>query len=84
MRTNKSIFVMALVGCLCLGSAVALVSAQDSTAEPPAVDAAVLARGAYLAEMGGCVSCHSPLKAEFAVDPTTLTPEQLLQLVLFP
>src|SRR5262245_13175220 len=30
---------------------------------PPAIDPAILARGEYVAELGGCAACHTPLDA---------------------
>ncbi|HET9906480.1 MAG TPA: hypothetical protein VFQ23_07560 [Anaerolineales bacterium] len=36
----------------------------------------VLEQGKYIATIGGCIDCHTPLEDEFQ-DPTQMTPEQL-------
>lgn len=56
----------------------AVASAQDTSTENETMteEEALLARGEYLINMAGCISCHSPLKEEYS-DLTALTVEQL-------
>src|SRR5688572_1509989 len=57
-------------------------AAQDTTATQEAEDAALIERGAYLAEIGACIDCHTPYKEDYA-DFSALTPEQLQTLALY-
>lgn len=56
---------------------VGLAQAQDDDD-----NAALIERGQYLANITGCVSCHSPFEDEYMAQD--LTPEQLRNLSLFP
>lgn len=56
-------------------------AAQEQTSEASAAD--LVERGAYLARISGCLSCHSPYRSEYA-DPARLTPDNLQTLVFSP
>lgn len=55
--------------------------AQDADATEEAEADALLARGAYLIYIAGCIDCHTPYKPEYE-DFSKLTPEQLQTLGL--
>jgi mono/diheme cytochrome c family protein len=63
-----------------LGMLLALIVSQ-STAQDDADEEALIERGEYLIHIGGCISCHTPPKEEFA-DMAALKPEQLAQVGL--
>lgn len=75
---HKRMFLVLLLVVLVSGMLAVLTTAQDESA----VDEEMLAYGEYLANIAGCVACHTPYQAEYA-DFSQLTPEQLQTLVLF-
>lgn len=73
MKRSLMIALLFVIGLILIAGTL---SAQE------AADDALLARGAYVAEIGGCIACHTPYQAEYE-DFANITPEQLQTLGLF-
>lgn len=72
---------VAFIISLCLAFAVLLGAAQTVSAGPaPQED--IIARGKYIAQIAGCIDCHSPYKEEYNQPPQDWSMEQL-QIIAF-
>jgi mono/diheme cytochrome c family protein len=70
---------LVMVGLLLITAGLMRVSAQDQTAEP---NNEPMERGEYLANIAGCIGCHTPFQEAYNAPLEQLSEEQLLTLGL--
>lgn len=80
---RKVIMLATIWGCLVLLLSLSLFVAVAQEESPEMTEVDLVVRGAYLARIGGCISCHSPYQAEYG-DLLQLTPEQQQAVVFTP
>ncbi len=67
-------YILIIVGVLTIFIATTLPSTAKATVT---TQEDVLEHGKYIASIAGCIGCHTPYKAEFLIDPSQLSLEQI-------